>query len=470
MGQDMAAPARFLQGNLMRHVVVMSATSSLGLMAVFAVDFVDMIFISMLGKAELAAAVGYAGAILFFTTSVGIGLAIAAGALVARALGGGDRARARVLATHVMVAGFAFAVLFAAAVWSALGPLTALLGAQGETQRLAVAYLGIIVPAMPALMIAMTGGAILRAHGDARRAMWATLAAGLVNAVLDPILIFGLGLELQGAALASVAARLTMMAMSLRAILRHHGGFAPVRPLALVRDLRQITAIATPAMLANIATPVGAAYVTREMAAFGEDAVAGMAVIARLTPVTFAMIFALSGAIGPIIGQNHGAARPDRVRGALRSGLVFTAAYVAFAALVLYLLRAPLIALFDADGLTRELVVLFCGPLALAWYFNGVIFVGNAAFNNLGHPFHATAINWGRNTLGTIPLAALGAATLGAPGVLIGQAAGGAIFALVSTLLVRRLLAGPDTGKAPPAAPPPFARRARLMRILHLRP
>ena len=79
--------AVFLQGNLFRHISVMSLTASLGLMAVFLVDFVDMIFISMLGKAELAAAVGYAGAILFFTSSFGIGMSIAAGALVARGCG-----------------------------------------------------------------------------------------------------------------------------------------------------------------------------------------------------------------------------------------------------------------------------------------------------------------------------------------------------------------------------------------------
>ena len=81
--------AVFLEGNLFRHIAVMSLTASVGLMAVFIVDFVDMIFISMLGKSELAAAVGYAGAILFFTSSFGIGMAIAAGALVARALGVG---------------------------------------------------------------------------------------------------------------------------------------------------------------------------------------------------------------------------------------------------------------------------------------------------------------------------------------------------------------------------------------------
>ncbi len=461
--------AKFLSGSLMRHVVVMSSTSSLGLMAVFLVDFIDMIFISMLGKAELAAAIGYAGAILFFTTSVSVGLAIAAGALVSRALGAGEPDRARVIGTHVMVFGFVLACGFAALVWAFTPELSALLGASGETLDLSVSYLSIIVPTMPFLMLGMTAGAILRAHGDARRAMWATLAGGAVNAVLDPILIFGLNLELTGAALASVAARMTIMVVGLMPILRHYGGMARVEALPFLRDLRQISGIAFPAMLTNVATPVGAAYVTREMAAFGEEAVAGMAIVGRLTPVTFAVIFALSGAIGPIIGQNFGARNFDRVRGAIRDGLIFTGVYVALAAVILFLLRDPIAVLFDADGLAKSLIYLFCGPLALAWFFNGAIFVGNAAFNNLGHPFYSTWINWGRNTLGTIPLVTVGAWAFGAPGVLIGQAAGGVIFALVSWWLTARLVTRQEVGEAATPERPVFSRRARAIQTLHLR-
>ena len=92
--------AKFLSGSLLKHVTVMSLTASIGLMAIFAVDFIDMIFISMLGKAELAAAVGFAGSILFFTTSVGIGISIAAGSLIARALGAGEEERAKARARN----------------------------------------------------------------------------------------------------------------------------------------------------------------------------------------------------------------------------------------------------------------------------------------------------------------------------------------------------------------------------------
>jgi len=458
---------KFLTGNLFRHISVMSLTASVGLMAVFLVDFVDMIFISMLGKAELAAAVGYAGAVLFFTTSFGIGMAIAAGALVARALGAGDTDLARQRATNTLLLGTAFGAVFAAVVWVNLPTLVALLGASGETLALAVLYLRIIIPSLPLLIIGMVGGAILRAHGDARRAMMATIWAGVVNAVLDPILIFGLDLELTGAALASVAARVTIAATALLPIIRHYGGFTRPTASGLRADLAPVAAIAAPAILTQLATPIGQAYVTRAMAEFGEDAVAGMAIVARMTPVAFGVLFALSGAVGPIIGQNHGGGRHDRVRRTFADALLFTAIVCVAVTAILFALRGPVADLFGATGVTRELVYLFCGPLALAFFFNGVIFVSNAAFNNLGHPLHSTWINWGRHTLGTIPLVMLGAAMFGAPGVLIGQAAGGLLFALIAFYLVRRVMTRTEGESVAPAEP--FAREARLFQLFHHR-
>ncbi|SUZ33296.1 Multidrug export protein MepA [Roseibaca ekhonensis] len=460
------ARAVFLEGNLFRHITVMALTSSVGLMAVFAVDFIDMVFIAMLGNAELAAAVGYAGAILFFTTSFGIGMAIAAGALVARALGKGDAELAKAQAAAALVWGVVFGAIFAAAVWLNLAPLAALMGATGETLDLAVHYLQIIVPSLPFLIVGMVGGAILRAHGDARRAMMATIWGALVNAVLDPILIFGLGLDLTGAALASVAARLAIAGTALIPIFRHHGGLVrpglPEMSIAFV----PIVTIAGPAILTQLATPVGQAVVTRAMASFGEAAVAGMAIVSRMTPVAFGVIFALSGAIGPVIGQNFGAGRMDRVRQAYRDGLLFCGLFTLAMTAILFALRGPIIGLFEAEGVTRDLLVLFCGPLALAFFFNGVIFVSNAAFNNMGYPFRSTWINWGRHTLGTVPFVLVGGALLGAAGVLIGQALGGVIFAAVGVAMVRRLMK--DAGRSP-VSEKPFDRQARLMSLMHRR-
>ncbi len=461
------AEAKFLKGNLFGHVTVMSLTASIGLMAVFIVDFVDMIFISMLGKAELAAAVGYAGAILFFTTSFGIGLGIAAGALVARALGADDVELARERTTHALSYGFVFSIIFSVLVWLSLGQLVALLGAVGETADLAVHFLQIIVPSMPFLILGMMGSAVLRAHGDARRAMMATIVGGVVNAVLDPILIFGFDLELTGAAMASVAARLAICGMALWPLVRIYGGITWPKPAGMIRDLSPVLAIAFPAILAQVATPVGQAFVTRAMASYGEEAVAGMAVVGRLTPVAFGVIFALSGAVGPIIGQNFGAGNPERVRRAFNAGVLFVAMVIVLVSAVLFALRAPIADLFGATGLTRDLIYLFCGPLSLAFFFPGVLFVANAAFNNLGHPFYSTFTNWGRNAVALIPLVFLGSWAFGAQGVLIGQSLAGVLFGAVAWVMAHRVIA--QNGAPGGATQELFGREGRLFTLFQAR-
>ena len=433
-------PAKFLEGNLFRHVAVMSLTSSVGLMVLFMVDFVNIIFISWLKDADLTAAVGYAGAILFFTTSFGIGMSIAASALVARAVGQGDMATARTKATNAVIWGIIFGLIFVAVVWLNLRFLVGLLGATGRTLDQAVNYLSIVVPTLPLLMVGMIGGAILRSHGDAKRAMMATIYGGLANAVLDPILIFGFGLDLTGAAIATVVARFVIAGTALLPVIRHHGGFDRPSLPSLSADLRPIALIAVPAILTQLATPVGQAFVTRAVSGYGEAAVAGVAIVGRMTPVAFGVIFALSGAIGPIIGQNYGAGKLDRVREAFKEGLRFTALFTVFVAILLFLLRAPIADLFHADGITRDIIYLFCGPIALLFFFNGVIFVSNSAFNNLGHPFHSTWTNWGRHTIGTVPLVLLGGHMFGAQGVLVGQAAGGVVFGLVAWWLALRVM------------------------------
>ena len=441
-----AAQAKFVEGNLFRHITVMALTSSVGLMAIFVVDLVNIIFISMLGQEEFTAAVGYAGAILFFTTSFGIGLSIAVSALVARAVGQRNLTLARQKATNGLIIGIAFGVVFSAIVWMLLPQIVSLLGATGRTHDLTVHFLRIVTPAQPFLMVGMIGGAILRSHGDAKRAMAATLWGALANGILDPILIFGFDLDLTGAAIASVVSRLVIAGTALLPIIRHHGGFDRLSRAGLIADLPVVFTIAGPAILTQVATPIGQAIITRMVSGYGPAAVAGIAIAGRLTPVALGIIFALSGAIGPIIGQNYGAGRMDRVRRAFLDGLLFTGVVIFVVSALLFALRAPIADLFNAQGLTRDLVYLFCGPVCLLFFFNGAIFVANAACNNLGKPFTSTLINWGRHTLGTVPFAIWLGGLYGAQGVVLGQAVGGILFGVVAVWMALRII---DAAKPP---------------------
>mgnify|MGYP000728289687 FL=1 len=199
--------AKFLDGELMGHVAVMSFSASVGLLSMFAVDFVDLYFISLLGDIAKTAGVGFAGTLIFFNMSISIGLMIAVSALAARRLGRHDPAGAREIATNALALGLMVSSVFAVLFWVFTPQLLDLIGATGDAKTYATRYLRIVVPSMPVAVVAMSCGGLLRAHGDARRAMLATVGGGAVNAVLVPILIFGLSLGLEGAAMASVAAR-----------------------------------------------------------------------------------------------------------------------------------------------------------------------------------------------------------------------------------------------------------------------
>ena len=419
--------ARFVTGSLMRHVTVMAGTGAIGLVAVFAVDLINLLYISLLGEKAIAAAVGFAGVVGFFHLSVCIGLMIGITASVARLIGAGHMADARRMATHSVVLMALSIGVLALLTMAVLEPMLRILGAQGDVARLAQRYLLITLPSAPLMGIGMATSALLRSVGDARRSMMVTLTAAVITAVLDPLFIFGLGLGLDGAAIVAVISRAVMVAMALRAAIRVHHLMGSWQQSRLWQDMRAVTQVAAPAVLTNLATPVGAAFVTHSVAQFGAGAVAGQATIDRVTPVAFGLIYSLSGAVGPILSQNLGAGEFERVREGFRASLWFMLVCVAAAWAALALLQTPLVQAFSLDGVAADMMHAFCSWLAASFFFAGALFVANAAFNNLGHPLWSTGFNWARATLGTIPFAWWGA-KYGPVQVLAGQGVGFVIF------------------------------------------
>jgi putative MATE family efflux protein len=435
-----AVPARFVSGSTMRHVAVMTFTGALGLMALFLVDLADLFYLSLLGQTEITAAIGYAGTIAFANLSMSIGTGIAAAALVARHLGAGLPERARDFATSSLMFSLLVSALLTGAIAIGVGPLLGLLGAQGEAKWLAMLFIWTLTPGLVLLSGAVCCSFILRGLGDAKRAMYITLAAAVITALVDPVFIFVLGWGIQGAAAANVLADAAAFAIGLHGVARAHGFLQPLRLAALKRDLGEILVIAFPAILTQLATPFANAYVTRAVAPFGDEAVAASAIIGRVVPVAFGVIFSLSGSVGPIIGQNFGARKFDRVRRALSDALLFAAIYTLTTSLLLFLLRHQLAEVFRAAGRTVDLVVFFCTFIAVSWAFAGAQFVANAAFNNLGRPNLSTWFNWGKATLGTIPFAWYGAQVAGPEGVLAGTALGSVIFGLAAAAAAYRIV------------------------------
>lgn len=434
------ATPKFCTGSTMRHVIVMGSTASIGLMAIFVVDFANLFYISLLGQQELAAAIGYSGTLLFFLTSVAIGIMIGATAIVSRALGAGDRERARLLAgssaVFMLVAMSALAALF----YPFIPKAAALVGAEGRTLEITIDFLRVVVPSVPLLGLGLAFSGILRATGDAKRAMYATLCTGVISAVLDPVLIFGFDFGVMGAAYATAISRVATIGFALYSIIRVHDMIALPPVHTILKDIRPLMVIAVPAVLANVATPVANAYVTSSVAAYGDQAVAGWAFIGRLIPLAFGLIFALSGAIGPIIGQNYGAGLYDRVRQAVLDSLLVTIVYTLVVWLVLFLARDFITAAFQLTSEAAELVDFFINIVIVTFLFNGALFVANATFNNLGYATYSTLLNWGKATVGTIPFVATGAMIAGEKGAVAGQGIGYIVFGVIGVLLCLRVI------------------------------
>ena len=321
-----------------------------------------------------------------------------------------------------------------------------LLGASGEAKRLAQLFIWTMTPGYILISGAICCSFILRGLGDARRAMYITLSAAIVTACADPIFIFWLGWGIQGAAAATVVGYAVSFGIGLHGVVRVHRFLNPMRLPGLRRDLPALWAIAFPAILTQLATPFANAYMTHEIAPFGDEAVAGFAIVGRVIPVAFGIIFALSGSVGPIIGQNYGAKRHDRVRQTLNDGLVFATIYTLTTSALLFFFRHEIAEAFNAAGRTVDIVVFFCTFIGVSWAFAGAQFVANAAFNNLGRAKLSTWFNWGKATLGTIPFALVGAELGGPEGILAGTAIGAVIFGIASVATAYRIVRKSEAG------------------------
>ena len=195
----------------------------------------------------------------------------------------------------------------------------------------------------------------------------------------------------------------------------------------------------------------------RFIASYSDEVVAGFAVIGRVVPVAFCLLFSLSGAVGPIIGQNFGALNFDRIRSTVNQSMAFALGYTLLIWPVLMLLSEPISDIFNLEAQGRHLFWLFALVLTPLFFFNGMLFISNAACNNLERPRWSTYLNWGRNTLGLIPFLWLGEIYYGLEGVLIAPAIGGVLFGLFGYLAIRRLIALQESQKRPESEPNPVS-------------
>jgi len=416
----------------MKHVLILTLTSSIGLVSLFAVDLADLYFLSLLNNQSIIAGLGFALSIMFFNMSFSIALSIAMTATVARKIGEKKISQARAIALNNFVFSVLFTALIATLTWFFRWQLLSFIGASSSALEHAERYLNILLPSLPFLALAMSGGALLRALGSPKLSMMTMLLGALINVILDPLMIFYFDLGIEGAAIASVAARVSVGLSALYFIYTKYQFSARFKFSSFIISLKKILPIALPAMATQLATPAANAYLTYEIAKFGESFMAGWTITGRMTPVIFGVVFALSSAIGPIYAQNIGAQNITRIKSTLYSSCIFIIGYCALAASVFYMSTDLIITGFAVSGNAIEFIEFVAVWIGPAFIFYGFLFAANTAFNHLGYPMLATLFNFAKASIGTVPFVMFGVSQMGAVGVFMGNTVGNFIFGIAA--------------------------------------
>jgi putative MATE family efflux protein len=435
--------SRLAEGPVGKHLVDMTVPVLFGIAMMMGQSLIDTWFIGQVGDSELAA-YSFGFPILMIVTSVAIGLGAGTSSVVARALGADDHRRARRLSTDSLFLSFLMTAAIAVIGILTIEPLFTLLGAPAEMLPLISSFMTILYIGVPFIVVGMVGMASMRATGDTRLPSMLMVLAAVLNVVLDPMLIFGIGpiprMGLDGAAMAALLARGTiffgtvyLMRYRLDMISFNKPDFGEMR-----RSWADILHVGIPAAGTNVIVPLGATVVTAMIARFGPDAVAGFGVASRIESLMLVLYYALSAIIGPFVGQNLSANRDDRIL----ESLWLTTKFCLLSGLAIAILLAAMSGFLpgffsdspDVVGVTR--LFLWIVPLSYGSY--GMVMVMNAAFNGMGQPMPGVWVSVGRIAVLYVPLAVIGMWLIGLPGIFAAYAAANIIAGFGAYTWARR--------------------------------
>lgn len=431
------------QGPVFGHILRLLVPMSAGIVAMMLVGVADAYWVGKLGTAQQAA-VQFVFPVSMLVMSLAIGLGAGAVSVVARAAGRGDGGRTRRVATDAVT----LSLIVVAAV-SALGVLVIdpVFRAMGATEAMmpfvrdymVIWFAGIVFVVGP-----MVASNILRALGDAVIPSLIMISGAAINMVLDPLFIFGFGpipaMAVQGAALATLISNMIVFVIAMGVLIFRENlldlswpGFDEI-----FWNWREIARIGAPAAGSNMLGPLSNSIVIAAVARSGEAAVAGFGVAMRVEALLMIPLFALSGSIGPVTGQNGGAGHTDRVREAFAKSFLFCAVWGLGVGVVLFLAGDYIAPLFlpSADGQGVAEIYWDIAPFAVAGY--GVAMAAAAGFNGLGRPLYGVAVNIVRGLILIAPLAWIGGLVGGVPGVIWGVFAGNAIIGIGAAYFVLR--------------------------------
>ncbi len=409
-----------------------------GMLMLMSFNMVDTFFIGLLGTEPLAA-ISFTFPITFTVISLAIGLGIGTSAIIAKAKGSGKFKDAKEDGQAALILSFLLVLVLAVLMYLKTDLIFSSLGASQDLMPLIHDYMDIWYIGSVFLMLPMIGNSILRANGDAKTPSLLMGGTGLINAILDPILIFGWGpvpaMGIKGAAIASVASWtigliviIYIVAIRKQLVATYLIG---IKELFVIS--RRILKIGLPAAGANMLTPIAMAILTAIIAVHGNAAVAGFGVGSRIESIASMVVLALSMTLPPFISQNFGANHWQRVEDAYKQSIKFVLVWQLAVYVVLSAAAGGIAWAFSKDDpAVMEVIKLFIWTLPLGYGIQGVIILSNSSFNALHKPLYALILSVIRLFIFYVPFAYVGSLYYGLPGLFIGALIGNVFTAIIA--------------------------------------
>ena len=416
------------EGPITGHLIRLTLPMTWGIFAIISFQLVDTFYISMLGTKELAAfSLTFPVAMGVFSLFLGFQIAMAS--VGSRLIGSGQRAIMQRVATHAIFLVFALGVCIAAAGLILHDSIFALLGASPEMLPDIWSYMSIWFTGAIFVTVPMINHAAMRADGDSKTPALIMTGVALINIILDPILIFGLlgfpGLEIQGAAIATIFANACAMGLGLYINYRHKGLILNPLKVGLAHfgnSMKRLLFIAIPAGLTNTIQPIINAFIFALLAKYGHEAIAAYGVATRVEAFAFVILMALSSGMAPIIGQNWGAQKYDRVHDTLKLAIRFCIAWSLFIAVILATFAKPIAALFSDNSDMIAYASLYFWIVPCSYAFGNLIMGWGSAFNAMGMPQRSMLMIVVKMIVLTVPAVLIGDHYYGYTGILLAMA------------------------------------------------